>query len=482
MCARCTVWLKTYTQRPTRGVRQAMIVEPTEAARNAEEQEAEPEIHQHTATMCDKTESKDSTLHAPMSCEDTFGSVMMVGTQNEGMCREEEIEKDETRREESTSEETSSEETRSDEEPAPADQDDSVSGESGVDDKDMPVDDVNEDGVVEGVKLNENTAESDLIDFTRHEFFSKKGAEPFLYKRQVSENYATCCTSERLEPGTLIGTFFGKLQRRPDCMALTVGIGAAVKNGGVLEKMNHSCNPNVEIRFPGDVFKPKVQELEDINSLVSASMSKEDGVDTVKALKIFPEIFTVRTIEKDEEICFDYATTEWEMLAPHDAPFMCLCNSKNCRKNCIDGFRNLSEEAKADLLSRGLGDRLSEATRDHTGTDDQMICGSNSLVVRLEKFDHPTRILSQRFDSLSPRQVPVVVRRSSEHCANGKLPRHRTRGIAIRSTAVVDSWHDATDDSRITRLMIILIRPAAAARPGASKLAARVLVTRRLMT
>ncbi|EKX31162.1 hypothetical protein GUITHDRAFT_122634 [Guillardia theta CCMP2712] len=307
--------------------------------------------------VCEMSETKDPLLHTSTACTDACGSEKVVGILSEGSCQEEELERDEAKSEESTSEETRSEETKSDEEAAPADQDDSVSGESASEDKDMPVDDMRDDAMIENVQKAQQEQDADEIELdggSSHEFFSRKGAEPFLYKRQVSENYATCCTSTKLEPGTLIGTFFGKLQRRPDCMALTVGIGAAVKNGGVLEKMNHSCNPNVEIRFPGEVFKPSLEQLEEINALVSASMLKEDGVETVKALKIFPEIYTVRTIERDEEICFDYATTEWEMLAPHDAPFFCLCNSKNCRKNCIDGFRNLSQEGKAELLSRGL--------------------------------------------------------------------------------------------------------------------------------
>lgn len=78
--------------------------------------------------------------------------------------------------------------------------------------------------------------------------------------------------------------------------------------------MNHSCDPNCEIR----------------------------GRDVV----------ALRPIAEGEEITYDYATTEEEMAEP----FRCGCGSPHCRGE-IRGFRYLSTEDRERLRPR-LADHL----------------------------------------------------------------------------------------------------------------------------
>jgi SET domain-containing protein len=76
-----------------------------------------------------------------------------------------------------------------------------------------------------------------------------------------------------------------------------IGVGKDVwlspRDGNYLEFTNHSCEPNMAIK----------------------------GKVTFIAL---------RNIKKDEELTFDYSTTEEDML--WRSPFRCACGSKHCRK------------------------------------------------------------------------------------------------------------------------------------------------------
>jgi len=54
----------------------------------------------------------------------------------------------------------------------------------------------------------------------------------------------------------------------------------------------------------------------------------------------------IKDIHKNDEITFNYLTTEWDM----GEGFECLCGSKNCLKN-IKGFKYLSREQRLSLKS-----------------------------------------------------------------------------------------------------------------------------------
>ena len=55
----------------------------------------------------------------------------------------------------------------------------------------------------------------------------------------------------------------------------------------------------------------------------------------------------IKDISKNEEITFNYLTTEWDMKK-YGADFKCLCGSQNCFKH-IKGFKYLSRKQKLKL-------------------------------------------------------------------------------------------------------------------------------------
>jgi len=79
--------------------------------------------------------------------------------------------------------------------------------------------------------------------------------------------------------------------------------------------LNHSCDPNAFMKKIGRNF-----------SLVA-----------------------LKSIKKDEEIMFDYDTTDYDNKAIQKKHFPeCLCGAKNCRK-VIRGFKYLNDRQKAQL-------------------------------------------------------------------------------------------------------------------------------------
>ena len=55
----------------------------------------------------------------------------------------------------------------------------------------------------------------------------------------------------------------------------------------------------------------------------------------------------IRNIRKDEEITFDYNTTEWDMVKYGD-DFECHCGSRNCMKR-VRGLKHLSRDQQQKL-------------------------------------------------------------------------------------------------------------------------------------
>lgn len=60
-----------------------------------------------------------------------------------------------------------------------------------------------------------------------------------------------------------------------------------------------------------------------------------------------PELVALRHVDRDEEITFDYNTTEWDMADP----FRCECGAAACYGR-VRGFKHLDAEARERILPR----------------------------------------------------------------------------------------------------------------------------------
>ena len=106
---------------------------------------------------------------------------------------------------------------------------------------------------------------------------------------------------QELAPGTRVFPLTGTLTHLPD--AYTIQIGAhthLLPDGQLWRYLNHSCAPNCRIDF---------------NTWT---------------------LVTTRTIQCNEELTFNYLTTEWDMVAP----FACQCGALHCY-GCVAGFKYL---------------------------------------------------------------------------------------------------------------------------------------------
>jgi len=106
---------------------------------------------------------------------------------------------------------------------------------------------------------------------------------------------------QELAPGTLVFPLTGTLTHIPDTYTIQIGAHTHLLPDGQLWRyLNHSCAPNCRIDF-------------NTWSLV-----------------------TTRTIQCNEELTFNYLTTEWDMVAP----FACRCGALHC-SGCVAGFKYL---------------------------------------------------------------------------------------------------------------------------------------------
>jgi SET domain-containing protein len=79
-----------------------------------------------------------------------------------------------------------------------------------------------------------------------------------------------------------------------------------------------------------------------LEDFINHSCSPNTKLDTVHRWFI-----ALKNIKKNEEITFNYLTTEWDMKR-WGTDFECLCNSKKCFKH-IKGFKYLSYSQKLKL-------------------------------------------------------------------------------------------------------------------------------------
>jgi hypothetical protein len=92
--------------------------------------------------------------------------------------------------------------------------------------------------------------------------------------------------------------------------ASEIGIGKYVLHGGLMSKVNHSCDPNCGVRL------------------------NASGAHDLVARKV---------ISIDEELSYDYAMRNSKI---EHFPAICLCGSLNCRKR-ITGWNDLTPSQKA---------------------------------------------------------------------------------------------------------------------------------------
>ena len=108
--------------------------------------------------------------------------------------------------------------------------------------------------------------------------------------------------AQRISKGTSVLKINGTLVNAPDKHTIQIGKQAHIRpNGQLWGFLNHSCDPNSRIDF-------KTWSL-----------------------------VTTRAVLKNEELTFNYLTTEWELAAP----FLCGCGAEACL-GVIRGLRHLS--------------------------------------------------------------------------------------------------------------------------------------------
>lgn len=131
-----------------------------------------------------------------------------------------------------------------------------------------------------------------------------------------SEGNGRLLAGRSFAPGEILFELEGTLENRPSRHSVQIGECLHVRpdSEGRPERvlwryMNHSCEPSVAIR----------------------------GI----------EVVALRSLEPDEEIAFDYCTTEAMLISP----FPCACQAASCRK-WIAGFLALTSEQRASLIPR----------------------------------------------------------------------------------------------------------------------------------
>jgi len=129
------------------------------------------------------------------------------------------------------------------------------------------------------------------------------------------------CTG-KINNGETIFRHTGPILSERTWLTVQVGHNAHLEVGELGRHTNHSCNPNARV----------------------STKIHEDGTATVS-------LIAVRDISQ-EEVCFDYATTETNVTAGLRRA-ECLCGSANCRGH-IFGFYELSESERKRLQKAGL--------------------------------------------------------------------------------------------------------------------------------
>ena len=109
--------------------------------------------------------------------------------------------------------------------------------------------------------------------------------------------------ASNFQKGDIILPFKGDVVQEPGKYTLQIDKDRhLLETSEIFSWLNHSCDANAYIDFDNLVLK------------------------------------ALRDIETDEEITFNYMTSEWEL----SSPFACLCNMPSCLK-VIQGFKHVSQ-------------------------------------------------------------------------------------------------------------------------------------------
>lgn len=138
------------------------------------------------------------------------------------------------------------------------------------------------------------------------------------------ENQKAIKALKDLPAGTVIFIHTGKVISINTRTSIQIGDNKHVEPGPYGTYTNHSCEPN-------GVIRTRMNELSN-TATIALVASKQ--------------------LKKDDEITFDYATTE-SSVTLSAMNCKCLCGSMNCRGK-IMGFDDISESERQYLLNSGL--------------------------------------------------------------------------------------------------------------------------------
>jgi hypothetical protein len=141
------------------------------------------------------------------------------------------------------------------------------------------------------------------------------------YSENVVGQKALLSTSE-IKAGSIIFIFTNTPSYIRTRTSIQIGINEHIEAGEFGSFTNHSCNPNSVIKAYIEGDKARVC------------------------------LIAIRDIKIDEEICFDYATTETD-LTPKLKFQPCLCMAHNCRLKMV-GFQDLSAMQQAHLIQKQI--------------------------------------------------------------------------------------------------------------------------------
>ena len=140
----------------------------------------------------------------------------------------------------------------------------------------------------------------------------------------ASPHGAAVLAVQELPSGTPVLLLTGTLTHLPDTYTIQIGTHTHLLLDGQLWRyLNHSCAPNCRIDFSTWTLA------------------------------------TTRSIQGNEELTFNYLTTEWDMIAP----FACQCGALHCY-GCVAGFKYLTP-AQQVLLAPQCSPPLRRLWRAH---------------------------------------------------------------------------------------------------------------------
>ncbi len=137
-----------------------------------------------------------------------------------------------------------------------------------------------------------------------------------IYAKKINDFYSICA-NRNIKKNEIILKLDGIIIDNPNKYTIQIGANQHVifppscgKNDYLWRFLNHSCSQN-------------------------AYFNIEEKT-----------LIALENIEKDEEITFNYNTTEYEI----SEPFLCNCKSDNCIKY-VEGYKFLSSEQRAEIQS-----------------------------------------------------------------------------------------------------------------------------------